>query len=195
MQNFLKFFLSVNIIRPLCFILRKGVTFQDGHEFDAGDVKFTYEAIMNPKNLSPRTPDFEPIKTVEIIDPYTVKIIYKRLYSPAINAWTMGILPEHLLNDASHWLSEKQERGLSEEAQETFGMRDSQFNRHPIGSGRFQFVEWQGMNLFISNVSNNIGRDLHNIMTIICELFQNSSRKKWSLKPEPSIFMGRNRIK
>ena len=127
----------------IVFHLRKGVTFQDGHEFDAGDVKFTYEAIMNPKNLSPRTPDFEPIKTVEIVNPYTVKIIYKRLYSPAVNAWTMGILPEHLLNDAS-LTREKQERGLSEEAQKTFGMRDSQFNRRPIGSGRFQFVEWQG---------------------------------------------------
>jgi len=127
----------------IVFHLRKGVTFQDGHEFNAGDVKFTYEAIMNPKNLSPRTSDFEPIKTVEIIDPYTVKIIYKRLYSPAITAWTMGILPEHLLNEAS-LAQEKQERGLSEEAQKTFGMRDSRFNRNPIGSGRFQFVEWKG---------------------------------------------------
>ncbi len=127
----------------IVFQLRKGVKFQDGHEFDAGDVKFTYEAIMDPKNLSPRTPDFEPIKTVEIVDPHTVKIIYKRLYSPAINAWTMGILPEHLLNDAA-LTREKQDRGLSDEAQKAFGMRESLFNRHPIGSGRFQFVEWQG---------------------------------------------------
>ena len=83
----------------IIFHLRQGVKFHDGHEFDAGDVKFTYDAIMNPKNLSPRTSDFEPIKYVEVIDPYTVKIVYKRLYSPAINAWTMGILPEHLLNE------------------------------------------------------------------------------------------------
>ncbi len=127
----------------IVFHLRQGVNFHDGHEFDAGDVKFTYEAIMNPKNLSPRTPDFEPIKTVEVVDPYRVKIIYKRLYSPAINAWTMGILPEHLLNDAA-MDREKRDRGLSEEAQATFGMRDSQFNRHPIGSGRFKFEEWKG---------------------------------------------------
>ncbi len=96
----------------IVFHLRKGVNFQDGHEFDAGDVKFTYAAIMDPKNLSPRTPDFEPIKTVEVVDPYRVKIIYKRLYSPAINAWTMGILPEHLLNDAA-MDREKRDRGLS----------------------------------------------------------------------------------
>ena len=127
----------------ILFHLRQGVKFHDGHVLDAGDVKFTYESIMNPKNLSPRTPDFEPIKTVEIIDPLTVKIVYKRLYSPAINAWTMGILPEHVLH-AEALNREKQERGLSEAAQQTFGMRDSQFNRRPLGTGRFQFVEWQG---------------------------------------------------
>ncbi len=57
----------------ILFHLRQGVKFHDGHVFDAGDVKFTYEAIMNPKNLSPRTPDFEPIKTVEILDPSTIQ--------------------------------------------------------------------------------------------------------------------------
>jgi ABC-type transport system substrate-binding protein len=127
----------------IVFHLRKNVNFHDGHEFDAGDVKFTYEAIMDPKNLSPRTPDFEPIKTVEILDPYTVKIIYKRLYSPAINAWTMGILPEHLLNDTA-LDREKQKQNLSQEAKEVFGMRDSPLTRQPIGSGRFQFVAWKG---------------------------------------------------
>ncbi len=127
----------------IVFDLRKGVTFHDGHEFDAGDVKFTYEAIMDPKNLSPRTSDFEPIKVVEIVDSHTVKVTYKRLYSPAINAWMMHILPEHLLNQQAMNL-EMMERELSTEAKKNFGMRDSEFNRHPIGAGRFQFVEWQG---------------------------------------------------
>ena len=35
----------------------------------AKDVKFTYEAIINPKNLSPRIPDYEPVKQVEAGDP------------------------------------------------------------------------------------------------------------------------------
>ena len=126
----------------IVFHLRKGVLFHDGHEFDAGDVQFTYEAIMDPKNLSPRTSDFEPIKYVDVLDPYTVKVVYKRLFSPAINAWTMGILPEHLLNDYA-MQQEMEDRELSDAARENFGMRDSQFNRNPIGSGGFQFVEWQ----------------------------------------------------
>lgn len=123
------------------FQLRKGVRFHDGHEFDAGDVKFTYEAIMNPKNLSPRTSDFEPIKFVKVIDAHHVQVVYKRLFSPAINAWMMGILPEHLLN-AEAMQQEMETRELSDAARTAFGMRDSQFNRAPIGSGSYRFVEW-----------------------------------------------------
>ncbi|HEC13583.1 MAG TPA: peptide ABC transporter substrate-binding protein [Acidiferrobacteraceae bacterium] len=124
------------------FKLRQGVRFHDGHEFDAGDVKFTYDAIMNPKNLSPRTSDFEPIKRIEISDPYTIKVVYKRLFSPAINAWMMGIIPEHLLNDAA-LKKEMDRRNISAELRETFAMRESEFSRNPVGVGPYQFVEWQ----------------------------------------------------
>ena len=79
------------------FKLRPNVKFHDDHVFDADDVKFTYEAIMNPKNLSPRIADYEPVKSVEVIDPLRIRIVYKRLYAPAIESWAMGILPEHLL--------------------------------------------------------------------------------------------------
>ena len=41
-------------------------------------MKFTYEAIMDPKNLSPRISDYEPVKQVEVLDPLTVRIVYKR---------------------------------------------------------------------------------------------------------------------
>jgi ABC-type transport system substrate-binding protein len=127
----------------ILFTLRQGVRFHDGHLFDAGDVKFTYEAIMNPRNLSPRTSNFEPIKSLEIVGDNSIRVIYKRLFSPAIDAWTMGILPEHLLND--HRLAlEADEQRLSEAAKATFGIRDSSFNRNPIGTGPYKFVEWQG---------------------------------------------------
>jgi peptide/nickel transport system substrate-binding protein len=121
----------------LVFNLRKNVRFHDGHVFDSGDVLFTYQAIMNPNNASPRTSDYEPIQSVEPLGPYRVKVVYKRLFSPAINSWFMGILPEHLLNDAA-LKKEAKEKGL-----ESFTIRDSRFNRHPIGTGPFKFKEWQ----------------------------------------------------
>lgn len=123
----------------IVFYLRPGVRFHDGHALEAQDVKFTYQAIINPRNLSPRIPDFEPVKSVTVLDPLTVKITYKRLYSPALGTWAMGILPEHLLTD----------RALEEEARAAgkdpaaFTLRQSRFNRQPIGCGPFVFKEWQ----------------------------------------------------
>jgi ABC-type transport system substrate-binding protein len=123
----------------LLFHLRPGVRFHDGHLFDARDVKFTYESIMNPKNLSPRIADYEPVKSVTVMDPLTVKIVYKRLYSPAMGTWGMGILPEHLLNQNA---LKKEAEHLGKDP-DTFTMRQSSFNRHPIGCGPFRFWEWK----------------------------------------------------
>ena len=121
------------------FRLRKGIRFHDGHEFDAGDVRFTYEAIMAPENLSPRVPDFEPVKAVEPRGRYAVKVTYKRLFEPGFGSWTMGILPEHLLNREAL----KAEAIRLGRDPEKFSVRDSRFNRNPIGPGPFQFAEWK----------------------------------------------------
>jgi ABC-type transport system substrate-binding protein len=121
------------------FYIRPGVKFHDGHALTAEDVKFTYESIVDPKNLSPRIPDYEPVKQVAVVDPLTVRIVYKRLYSPAFETWGMGILPAHLLNNPT----------LAKEAAERsqkpgdFTMRQSRFSRHPVGCGPFVFQEWK----------------------------------------------------
>jgi ABC-type transport system substrate-binding protein len=123
----------------IVFHLRPNVKFHDGHVFDAGDVKFTYEAIMNLDNLSPRLPDYEPIKTVKVIDPLTVRIVYKKLYSPALSTWGIGILPAHLLN-ARALREEAKRRGLYPKA---FTIRQGEFNHQPIGCGPFKFEKWE----------------------------------------------------
>jgi ABC-type transport system substrate-binding protein len=123
----------------IVFHLRPNVQFHDGHVFDAYDVKFTYEAIMNPRNLSPRIADYEPIKAVEVTDPLTVRIVYKRLYSPALGTWYMGILPAHLLNSEA-LRQEAMLRGLDPEK---FTLRQSEFSRRPLGCGPFRFREWK----------------------------------------------------
>jgi len=123
----------------LLFHLRPDVKFHDGHLFDANDVKFTFESIINPKNLSPRIADFEPVKYVEAVDPLTIRIVYKRLYSPALGTWVIGMLPEHLLNNAAL----KKEADRLGEDRDEFSMRQSTFNRHPVGCGPFLFLKWK----------------------------------------------------
>lgn len=125
----------------LTFHLRQGVKFHDGHEFDSGDVLFTYQSIMDPRNASPRTSDYEPVKAAEVLGKYKIKFVYKRLFSPAINAWMMGMLPEHLLN-AQAMKKEARSKNLVADAIKTFNLRDSDFSRHPIGTGPFIFKEW-----------------------------------------------------
>jgi ABC-type transport system substrate-binding protein len=121
------------------FFLRPDVKFHDGHPVTAEDVKFTFQSIMDPKNLSPRVPDYEPVQSVEAIDPLTVRVTYKRLYSPALGTWAIGVLPSHLLS-AQALQAEALKRG---EDADSFTIRQSNFNRRPIGSGPFVFNEWR----------------------------------------------------
>ena len=121
------------------FRLRPGVRFHDGRPVQAEDVKFTYEAIMDPRSLSPRVADYEPVKSVEVLDPLRLRIVYKRLYSPAIGTWAMGILPAHLLNTEAL----RREAADSGQNPDTFTMRQSAFNRRPVGCGPFVFREWK----------------------------------------------------
>ena len=123
----------------LAFDLRRGVRFHDGHEFDSGDVLFTYQSIMDVKTASPRRSDYEPVKLALAEGPYKMRITYKRLFSPAINSWSMGILPEHLLNAEAL----RKEAFINKADPKEFTIRDSRFNRNPIGTGPFRFVEWK----------------------------------------------------
>ena len=122
----------------LLFRLREGVTFHDGRPVTSRDVAFTYRAIMDPRNISPRTSDFEPVLRVETPDPLTVRVVYKYLYSPAVATWQMGILPEHLLN-AEALTEEARGRGRDPAG---FTLRQSSFNRRPVGCGPFRFERW-----------------------------------------------------
>ncbi len=57
------------------FFLRKGVTFHDGADFTAEDVKATYSRIVwPPSGVSiPRTPLFSTVSEINIRDPHTIE--------------------------------------------------------------------------------------------------------------------------
>jgi peptide/nickel transport system substrate-binding protein len=55
------------------FTLREGVTWHDGEAFGADDVKYTYDALMNPEGPSEVVSTLEPvIESVEVVDELTV---------------------------------------------------------------------------------------------------------------------------
>ena len=55
--------------------LRGGVRFHDGSEFDAADVKYSFERIKDPALESPAASVLGMIDHVEVIDPLTVKVV------------------------------------------------------------------------------------------------------------------------
>ena len=115
-----KFYFKDNV--TLVFNLRKNVKWHDGAEFSAKDVLFTYQTLMSDKIASPYSANFRFVKTVNIVDKYTVEVIYKQAYFKALDTWMMGILPEHLLKDEDNLMSAK-------------------FNTAPIGTGPYKLEQ------------------------------------------------------
>lgn len=107
----------------IIFYLRKNVTWHDGHPFTAADVEFTYQKLLDPKVKTPYGGDFERVKSLEIINDYTVKVTYKEPFAPALASWGMSILPKHLL--------EKED------------LNTSAFQRKPVGTGPYKFKTWK----------------------------------------------------
>jgi len=120
----------------ILFHLRDGISWHDGKPFTAEDVEFTYRMLMDEDKASPRRSSYELIKRVDVIDPMTVKVVYRRPYSPCLLSWgDTQILPKHLLEGKnSAWWAEN-------------------FNRKPVGTGPFKFAEWR-VNQFVRMVKN-----------------------------------------
>ena len=88
---------------------------------------------MDPRNLSPRVPDFEPVKTVDTPDPYTVRVTTSELFQPGLRELGHG--------DPARAPPEPRaarRRGARAPARTrpTFSVRDAGFNRRPVGTRR-----------------------------------------------------------
>jgi len=104
--------------------LKQNVHWHDGEEFTSQDFLFTYNTIINPKIFSPYTSNYAKVKSVEIVDKYTIKINYKEPYFKALEIWMMGVLPYHLLKDEKNIMT-------------------ATFNKKPIGTGPYKLKEFK----------------------------------------------------
>ncbi len=112
-----KFYFENNT--TLIFKLKKNVLWHDGAKFDANDVVFTYKTIISPNIATPYSSSFRFVKSVEALDDFTIKVVYKKPYFKALETWMMGILPYHILKDEKNLMTSK-------------------FNTHPIGTGAYK---------------------------------------------------------
>jgi peptide/nickel transport system substrate-binding protein len=104
------------------FTLREGITFHDGSDFTAEDVKYTYEFYADPENGSTLANNFQGMGTIETPDDYTVIINMNEPNAAfLVNAVADGFIVP------SDYHAE-----VGEDAYRTA----------PIGTGPFKLAEW-----------------------------------------------------
>ncbi|MBI4494332.1 MAG: hypothetical protein HY690_16215 [Chloroflexi bacterium] len=101
------------------FKIRKGVKFHNGDELTAADVKYSIDLYRDDK--SARKSNTVDIKTIEVVDPYTIRIT------------TDGPRPGMLANLSMLFI-------VPRDAREKAGVEA--FNAKPIGSGPYKLVEF-----------------------------------------------------
>ena len=80
------------------FDLRPGVTFHDGHPFDAGDVRFTWECFQNPEVDCDETRSmYSKMIGAEVLGDLSIRIFYRSQYYAALEEiGEMTLLPRHV---------------------------------------------------------------------------------------------------
>jgi microcin C transport system substrate-binding protein len=98
--------------KTFTFYLRKNAFFHDGKPVTAEDVKFSFDAIFEPKyEAAHLRPYYEGLAKVEIVDPHTVKFTAKDMYFKNFeSAAGLTIIPKHVYSDVEK--SKKMNRQL-----------------------------------------------------------------------------------
>ncbi len=110
------------------FKIREGVKWQDGRPFTVEDIKFTFDAIMDPKNTYKTAhlkPYFENIDKCKIVDNKTIQFVAKKKYFANFDVVAgMEIVPRHLYKNPDKKAKKK-------------------LNKTLVGTGPYQIKEWR----------------------------------------------------
>src|SRR2546428_773563 len=111
------------------FKLKKNVLFHDGTRLDASVVKFNVDRIMAPATRSSMRTFYEPVHSVEVLDPYTVQIRLKHPYAFMLHmlaVYRMGLML------------------YSPTATQKYSLEDRKAGKPEavVGCGAFKLVEW-----------------------------------------------------
>ncbi|WP_264778047.1 ABC transporter substrate-binding protein [Deinococcus aetherius] len=118
------------------FTLRPGVRFHNGRALEASDVVYSIGRIKNPATKSPRSGDFELVKSVTAPNKTTVVMTLSKPFSPLLSklAFSLNVI-------------------VPREAAATL-------NTKPVGTGPFTFVEYVPQTRMVLRKNPNFwGRD------------------------------------
>jgi len=109
------------------FKLREDVSWHDGERVTAEDVAFTFQLAKDPQTASLIGTAYLPeVESAEVIDEYTIRFDFVRPHAQALEDFWWAPVPKHLL-----------------EAIPPAELRNAAYNRNPVGSGPYRFVEWR----------------------------------------------------
>jgi peptide/nickel transport system substrate-binding protein len=106
--------------RTYVFTLREGLRFHDGAPLRADDVVATFESLRDPALGSPLASKYREIRSIDALDPRTVRFTLDHPFAPFLVDLIMGIVPAR-----------------KQAAPGAHG-----FGHDPIGAGPFRFVAW-----------------------------------------------------
>ena len=141
--------------------LEEGVKWHDGEPFTAEDVKFTFEAIMDPANESENAPDYEDIESIEVIDEHTVAFHLSNVNTAFLEYMTKPVMPKHLL-EGEDW-------------------QTSDFFRAPVGTGPYEFVSWDAGQSITMEKNEEYFAGAANIDTIVFKIVTDDNAKAMQL--------------
>jgi peptide/nickel transport system substrate-binding protein len=108
------------------FRLRQDVRWHDGQPVTAEDVKFTFDAAKDPDAAAFLGTTYLPhVHAATVVDPHTIRFAFTP-HAQALESFWWAPAPRHLL-----------------EGVPAAELRNAPFNRQPVGSGPFRFVEWR----------------------------------------------------
>lgn len=98
--------------KTFTFKIRSNAVFHDGKPVTAEDVKFSFDAIFEPKyEAAHLRPYYEGLTKVEVVDSHTVKFTAKDMYFKNFeSAATLIVIPKHIYSDVEK--SKKMNRQL-----------------------------------------------------------------------------------
>jgi peptide/nickel transport system substrate-binding protein len=114
----------------ITYHLRKNVRWSDGVPVTSKDVKWSWQAMMNPNNNVISRHGYDYVKSIDTPDKYTVVVHLKQKFAPFINTFFADsdqptpVAPEHVLSKYAN-------------------INQIPFNNNPtVSDGPFKFVRW-----------------------------------------------------